>query len=237
MNLVGTALLALLLGIFLTIFVLWVAFAPRPWRKPPSEALLTGLPTNAVPTDPTIAIPIQKTKEYAEMSEADDLTTIYNSYPANFRLTGPVVVVLEDKTTISLRDWLVHYSHYRENAWPRVVSDFYGRAADEPEIADYFTGVDMAQLQRHFLAALMMVTSNGLTVGACQQMQERHKTVRNSAGETITPEVYDRIIVILTQVLGGHGVPRYVIDQVGRCIQPLREAITGEPAAEAYRWI
>lgn len=171
------------------------------------------------------------------MSDTGDLTTIFNSYPANFRLTGPVVVVLADKSTISLRDWLVHYSIHEENAWPTVVSEFYDRAAMESDVADYFGGVDMAHLQRHFLAALMMVTSNGLTVGACRQMQERHRTVRNSAGQTITPKAYDRIVVILAEVLAEHGVPSYVVDQVGRCIQPLREAITGEPAAEAYRWI
>ena len=78
---------------------------------------------------------------------------------------------------LPLRDWLRHFAG--ADAWSQVVSRFYTRAAADPDIAGYFTRVDIDQLQRHFLAALMIVTGQGVTVGVVRRMHTAHATVRN----------------------------------------------------------
>lgn len=169
------------------------------------------------------------------MPSSDDPSRLRQTSTSTFRLTDPVMVRISPTTQVPLRDWLTHHSFHEDNAWAKVVSDFYDLAAAEPDIADYFHGTDMASLQRHFLAALMMVTSRGLTVAACQQMGERHRDVRNSVGQPITPEIYDRVILILAGVLAQHGVPDSVIQQVGECIRPLRRVITQQGASRPTR--
>jgi hypothetical protein len=136
---------------------------------------------------------------------------------------------------VPLRDWLVHYHPERDNVWAEVVAEFYTEAAGDPDIADYFVDVDLAVLQRHFLAALMMLTGHGLTVGAVRQMQARHAEVRNSRGEPITPEVYDATIGVLATILRRKGVPEPVLAQVQELLEPLREAIVARPGRRRGR--
>lgn len=122
-----------------------------------------------------------------------------------------------------LRDWLRHFAGI--DAWSVVVARFYTRAAADPEIADYFRGVDVEQLQRHFLAALMIVTSQGVTVGVVRRMQAAHVGVTNTTGEPVTPAVWDAVIAVLAQVLGEVGTPRATLVALTTTIGPLRAVI------------
>ena len=79
-----------------------------------------------------------------------------------------------------MRDWLRHLAG--PDAWSEVVSRFYNRAATDPDITGYFTGVDLARLQRHFLAALMIVTGQGVTVGVVRRMHAAHAGVCTPTG-------------------------------------------------------
>jgi hemoglobin len=156
----------------------------------------------------------------------------YAGLPTGHLLHGPPIVTdlgIGLGEPVPLRDWLVHYHPHRDNVWAEVVAEFYSTAAADPDIADYFVGVDLAGLQKHFLAALMMVTGHGLTVGAVRQMQLRHAEVRNSHGEPITPEVYDATIGVLATILRRKGVPDHVIAQVQDLLEPLREVIVEQP--------
>jgi truncated hemoglobin YjbI len=89
-----------------------------------------------------------------------------------------------------LRDWLRHFAG--PDAWSQVVLRFYARAAADPNIAGYFTRVDIDQLQRHFLAALMIVSGQGVTVGVVRRMHTAHAAVRNTTtGQPITDTTWN----------------------------------------------
>jgi hemoglobin len=127
----------------------------------------------------------------------------------------------------TLRDWLIHYRQDRE-AWTEVVEAFYTRAAQDPEIADYFGGVDWPELKSHFLAALLLVTHSGVTRALPAAMAARHAGVRNSTGDPITPVIFDRTIGVLVDVLREREVPADTLAQLGRAVGPFRMAIARE---------
>ena len=142
------------------------------------------------------------------------------------RVRGPDDVVAPPPTVRgdTVRDWLRHYTNH-EHAWNGVVAEFYRRAASYPAVASYFAGVDMPRLQRHFVAALVVVTSNGLTARTVRAMTVAHAPVRNRDGVPITGAVYDQVVDVLVEVLVEHGVPGPAIDELARVIDPLRAAI------------
>jgi truncated hemoglobin YjbI len=166
----------------------------------------------------------------------------YLDLPSSYVLVGAPVVLgdasgqhLQDGLAITLRDWLVHLHPDRSGAWTDVVRDFYATAAEDPVVGDYFHGVDVDGLQRHFLAALMILTGSGLTVGTYRRMQAKHAGVRNRDGRPITPEVFDAAIGVLVDILRGKGVPGGTLRQVEFVLAPLRTAIarTDPPAPSA----
>jgi hypothetical protein len=106
-------------------------------------------------------------------------------------------------------------------------------AAADPAISDYFAGVDMPRLQRHFLAALMIVTGQGVTVGVVRRMGEAHATVRDAAGAPITGEIWDATIGVLAEVLGELGTPPATLVALATTIAPIRAAILAEPDVAA----
>lgn len=140
-------------------------------------------------------------------------------------LVPPPVVLGRDGREVVLRDWLRHEHPTNDHVWPDVVADFYRRAARDPEVAAYFRSVDMESLQRHFLSTLLMVSGNGITVGAVQQMQERHADVRNHRGEPILGPIFERTVQDLLAVLRDYGVPQETMPQVFAVLEPLRAAI------------
>jgi hypothetical protein len=91
----------------------------------------------------------------------------------------------------------------------------------------------MVTLQRHFLAALMIVTGQGVTVGQVRRMQAAHTGVRNSKGEPITSAVWDTVIGVLAGVLGELGTPAATLTALGATIAPIRAAIVAEPGVTA----
>jgi truncated hemoglobin YjbI len=134
----------------------------------------------------------------------------------------------------TLRDWLIHYRAAPE-AWMDVTEEFYARAAQAPEVADYFVGVDWPALKRHFMAALVLLTHTGVTRELPATMAARHHDVRNSAGDPITPEIFDAVADTLVGVLRDFDVPVGTLNQLGRVVAPFRMAIAREkvPTAEA----
>jgi truncated hemoglobin YjbI len=123
---------------------------------------------------------------------------------------APVVRDLEKD--VVLEEWL--RQRRGENVWVDVVKDFYSQAAMDPEVAGYFWRTDMAQLQRHFVAALRIVTGKGLTRGTLRAMGTAHVTVSNADGQGITGPVFDKVINTLAGVLGNYGVPADTIGQI-----------------------
>lgn len=133
----------------------------------------------------------------------------------------------------SVRDWLAHYTHGCYS-WNDAVARFYERAAADPQIASYFHGVDLAVLQRHFTAAMVIVTSKGLTIKTADRMAQLHSGVRDRNGNPVTGEVYDKTVGILVSVLAGMGVPRSAVEDLGDVVALLRRAIVVEPESDGH---
>jgi hemoglobin len=143
-------------------------------------------------------------------------------------ISGPPQVPSSSGEVDNVRDFLLHHTRGRYT-WADAVSRFYDRAAGDPQIASYFHGVDMPELQRHFTAAIGIVTSKGLTARTLIRMAEVHDRVHDRDGRPITGEVYDRTVGILIGVLVEMGVPRRAVEELGDVVAPLRRAIVGEP--------
>lgn len=138
-------------------------------------------------------------------------------------LVGPPMI---DGCT--LRDWLIHHTH-RDGVWEDVVVQFYAGAAADPRVAPYFDEVDTARLQRHFLAALTVLTHAGLHRHTVERMAVAHRGVTTSIGVPITGEVWDVVVSTLVGVLVAHGAPSSVVEPLGALLDPLRAVIVVEP--------
>lgn len=138
-------------------------------------------------------------------------------------LVGPPMI-----DGVTLRDWLVHHT-YRDGVWEDVVVQFYARAAAEPRVAPYFADVDMGRLQRHFLAALTVLTHAGLHRHTVERMADVHRSVTTPGGDPITGQVWDVVVSTLVGVLLDHGVPPSVVEPLGALLDPLRVVIVVEP--------
>jgi truncated hemoglobin YjbI len=147
---------------------------------------------------------------------------LYPGIPDTHLITDCPMVATADGP-MPLRDWLRRFAG--ADAWPTVVERFYTRAAADPAIAAFFRGVDMMTLQRHFLAALMIVTGQGVTVGLVRRMHAAHAGVRNSKDEPITPAVWDTVIGVLAAVLGELDTPPATLTALGATIAPIRAAV------------
>lgn len=136
-------------------------------------------------------------------------------------------VSTDEGGSVPVQDWLVRYTG-EDVTWQGVIGEFYRRAAEEPAIASYFTGVDLERLIRHFSALMVMVTSSGVSAATVQRMTIAHAGVVDAAGAPINGTVYDRVIGVLVQVLTDAGVPGSAIDELAHTVGPLRAAIVAE---------
>lgn len=125
-----------------------------------------------------------------------------------------------------LRDWLRHFAGV--DAWTIAVSRFYTRASADADVAGFFAGIEMDKLQRHFLAAIMVVTGQGVTVGVVRRMRDVHANVRDAAGNPITGATWDTVIGVLAGVLGELGTPPATLVALATTIAPIRAAIVVE---------
>jgi hypothetical protein len=141
--------------------------------------------------------------------------------------------LLADAPTVPPGSGVVLYDWLRKEAgdgvWEEIVTEMYAQAASVPLVASYFGGVDLPELQRHFLAALAMITGRGLTVGAVRRMAAAHQPVHNEQGEPIDGAAYDAVVGTLASILLVRGVPQETLGQVGEMVGPLREVIVRTP--------
>jgi hypothetical protein len=71
----------------------------------------------------------------------------------------------------------------------------------------------------------MIVTGQGLTVGALRRLHEGHQGIRNAAGEPITSRVWDLTTAILLEVLADRGAPPTSLAELLDALKSLRAAI------------
>ena len=206
---------------------LWIAFTAKHVRKTRHAVLAAfrgGPNPLRLPPVPPPAAPMRSNRE-------NGVPTPPSGVPVARPARGPDDVVAPPPTVDgdTVRDFLRYFARRRdeqpESSWDVVVAEFYRRAASYPHIAAYFTGVDLDKLQRHFVAAMIMVTNSGLNARTVQSMTIAHAGVRTPDGAPITGQVYDQVVDVLVEVLVEHGVPNEAINELARVIDPLRAAI------------
>jgi hemoglobin len=113
----------------------------------------------------------------------------------------------------------------REQGIRGAVDAFYERVLADPQVAHYFTGVDMPRLRRHQVQLLSAVT------GGPEQYQgtdlgEAHRDLAISYAD------FDRVIGHLGATLADLGVDESTRQQVGQALTSYREVIVNEKASE-----
>lgn len=154
----------------------------------------------------------------AEMTQTDDTL-----------LFPPPTVPVDDQDVV-LWTWMRHHHPRPEGLAQRVVKRFYDTAAHDPEVADYFVGIDLPGLQRHFVRAFIVLADRGLTAGTVHDLAVRHSTVRNTRGEPVSAAVFDRVVAALGASLHAEGVPTDAVRHVAAMCVPIRTAMTAVPA-------
>lgn len=162
---------------------------------------------------------------------AMQLRSPHTKSPQNEVLT-PAPMVWDETVgeSVTLLDWVKERYRADPKVWPKIVADFYGAAAADPDVAEYFAGVlarpdGIHELQKHFMRAMIIVCGQGITVGLVRSMQDRHAGVRNLSGQPITADIYDRVIGALVGTLRRFRVPADGIANLATTVAPLRAAI------------
>jgi hemoglobin len=107
-----------------------------------------------------------------------------------------------------------------------AVDRFYARVLDDPELAPYFEGKDMARIKRHQVLLL------GQVLGGPQDYDGRELGEAH-AGLGVTGADYDRVVQHLVAVLVEMGVPDDILAAVGEVLTGVRPDIvarTGDPS-------
>ncbi|MGW4499869.1 group I truncated hemoglobin [Micromonospora sp. NPDC004336] len=108
-----------------------------------------------------------------------------------------------------------------------AVELFYDRVLADPELAGYFTGVDMVGQRRH-LALMLTVVLGGPNEYAGRGLAEAHQPLR------ITPEHYAMVGGHLTTTLTELGVPADVVADVQGVLAQVRDqVVVGGDGADA----
>lgn len=106
-----------------------------------------------------------------------------------------------------------------------AVDDFYSRLLADPQLAAFFTGVDLQHLKAHQRAFLTAA------LGGSQIYQGRDMAAAH-AGLEISDDDFDAVVTHLVATLTGLGVPDETIGEIGGLLAPLRADIVTTPAEE-----
>ncbi|HEX3305002.1 MAG TPA: hypothetical protein VHS32_02020, partial [Streptosporangiaceae bacterium] len=99
------------------------------------EAMATGPQVTVRPAEPDAEVvrAIRQAREPMVSGDQRDLPPVTLTGPNELLIPPPMV------GGDTLRDWLIHYRNSPE-AWMEVTEEFYARAAQDPDVADYFVG-------------------------------------------------------------------------------------------------
>lgn len=99
-----------------------------------------------------------------------------------------------------------------------AVDEFYERMQADPELAEWFRGVDLEVLKAH-QRAFLMVALGGPEDYSGRSMRNAH------AGLRITDPAYTRALQHLRDALASVGVEQELIERIVRPVEQLRAAI------------
>ncbi|WBB80794.1 group 1 truncated hemoglobin [Micromonospora sp. WMMD882] len=112
-----------------------------------------------------------------------------------------------------------HYERIGGAASVKTAVDlFYDRVLADPELAGYFSGVDMARQRRH-LALMLTVVLGGPNEYAGRGLAEAHQPLG------ITVAHYQRVGAHLVDTLTQLGVPADVLDHVGVVLAQVQDQV------------
>jgi hemoglobin len=107
-----------------------------------------------------------------------------------------------------------------------AVDDFYERVLADPELAGYFTGVDVNRVKAH-QRMFMTAALGGPAAYRGRPMREAHAELHLRDAD------FDRVVGHLAATLTSLGVGCPTIDTIAGILGPLRAQIVNEPAEAA----
>jgi hemoglobin len=101
-----------------------------------------------------------------------------------------------------------------------AVDAFYSRVVSDPDVADYFTGIDMVRLRRHQVDMLVSATGGPREYTGRDMAAAHH-------GLNITDAAFDKVVGHLGATLAAAGADEESIGAVVAALAPLRSSIVG----------
>ena len=145
--------------------------------------------------------------------------TVTNIKPVPIRPRPPFGPPMVGEET--LKSWLIHL-YNNDGVWSRFVEDFYVRAMTNHLVRPYFEGKDTQEIQKKFLATLLILTDKGVSEAAAATLVQRHMHLG------ITEAAYDATMEALEVTLEAYRVPEATIRQFLPMIDFFRDEMVTE---------
>lgn len=182
--------------------------------QPPAAAKPARPRITITEPSPLAAPPPPRTPQSAQPLFAD--------LPVGHRLTSPPTIRVRAQE-VPLQDWLRYYAD--GNAWSGVIQSISDRISGDRELQPYFGSMDRSTLQRHVMATVMMLTGEGLTVGAVRRLADAHLRFVQAGGDPLTEEAWNRLAATFANALREHLVPESAVSGLDATVAPLRSVI------------
>ncbi|WP_404386475.1 hypothetical protein LL946_07855 [Knoellia locipacati] len=202
----------------------------RPTSRPAVHvgAEQTAQPTFEPSTEPVLSRRAVKAGLAPLPTAAPKPPPLFADRPIGHRLSSPPTIRVRAQD-VPLQDWLRYYAE--GNAWSGVIQSISDRITGDRELEPFFGSLERATLQRHVMSTLMMLTGEGVTVGAVRRLAEAHLHHVQAGGEPISEPVWDRLAATLGNAMREHGVPEFAVQGLEHTAAPLRSVIVARPQA------
>ncbi|KGN37584.1 hypothetical protein N803_13985 [Knoellia subterranea KCTC 19937] len=124
---------------------------------------------------------------------------------------------------VPLMDWLRYYSD--GNAWSGVIQSISDRISGDVMLQPWFGSMDRSTLQRHVMATVRDLTSEGLTVGTVRELAAAQLAFVQAGGEPITEPVWEKLHATFANALREHLVPEAGVQSLDTTLAPLKAVI------------
>lgn len=205
--------------------------APEPPKPPRPRITITEpsplAPAAPAPTPHLRPVPSSGSAPGAGRASAagrpgDKPQPLFADLPVGHRLTSPPTIRVRAQD-VPLQDWLRYYAD--GNAWSGVIQSVSDRISGDRELQAFFGQMDRTTLQRHVMSTVMMLTGEGVTVGAVRRMADAHLQFVQAGGEPVTEPVWNRLAATFANALREHMVPESAISSLDATTAPLRSVI------------
>jgi len=186
------------------------------------DILVGGMSAAAIVVGVTAIVISLKVKRTLESTERQEVPVVIEDIPPHLKVIAKAPLFPNGMT---LRDGVINLHPQNDKVWNELVTTFYKRAGDDSRISPYFWGKDVEEIQKHFLAALLIVGHTGLTEATADTLGEKHRHLN------IADVDYDATVQVLVRVLQDYKVPWSTIQQLNPAVLELRKRIVMRTAA------